>query len=83
MIAKLLNEHHLEFLRLKGGCRGLSESTLVKMSNCWKSRAAAQIMFSRNNAQRNSHKLTHWYTQVTTDWRAIVPTPIFLTLYNS
>ena len=35
MIVKLLTEHHLEFLSLKGGCRGLSESTLVKMSNCW------------------------------------------------
>ena len=28
---------------LTGGCRGPSESTLVKMSNCWKSHAAAQI----------------------------------------
>ena len=34
MIVKLLTEHHLEFLSLKGGCRGSSESTLVKMSNC-------------------------------------------------
>ena len=33
MIVKLLTEHHLEFLSLKGGCRGSSESTLVKMSN--------------------------------------------------
>ena len=44
MIVKLLTEHHLEFLPLKGGCRGSSESTLVKMSNCWKSHAAAQII---------------------------------------
>ena len=44
MIVKLLTEHHLEFLSLKGGCRGSCESTLVKMSNCWKSRAAAQIV---------------------------------------
>ena len=43
MIVKLLTEHHLEFLSLKGGCPGLSESTLVKMSNCWKSHAAAQL----------------------------------------
>ena len=43
MIAKLLTEHHLEFLSLNGGCRGSSESTLVKMSNCWKSHATAQI----------------------------------------
>ena len=33
MIVKLLTEHQLEFLSLKGGCRGSSESTLVKMSN--------------------------------------------------
>ena len=31
MIVKLLTEHHLEFLSLKGGCRGSSESTLVKL----------------------------------------------------
>ena len=43
MIVKLLAEHHLEFLRLKGGCTGSSASTLVKESNCWKSHAAAQI----------------------------------------
>ena len=43
MIVKLLTEHHFEFLSLKGGCRGLSESSLVRMSNCWKSHAAAQI----------------------------------------
>ena len=44
MIVKLLSEHHLEFLSLKGGCRGLSGSTLVKMSNCWKSHALAQFV---------------------------------------
>ena len=33
MIVKLLTEHHLELLSLKGGCRGFSESTLVKMSS--------------------------------------------------
>ena len=45
MIVKLLTEHHLEFLRLKGGCRGWSESTFVKISNCWKSHAAAYMVF--------------------------------------
>ena len=30
MIVKLLTEHHLEFISLKGGCRGSSESTHVK-----------------------------------------------------
>ena len=43
----LLTEHHLEFLSLKGGCRGSSESTLAKMSNCWKSHAAAQVSWLR------------------------------------
>ena len=36
MIVKLLTEHALEFLR-----RLQFESTHVKMSNCWKSHAAA------------------------------------------
>ena len=31
MMAKLLTEHHWEFLSLTGGCRGLSESILVKL----------------------------------------------------
>ena len=31
MIVQLLTEHHLEFLSLKEGCRGSSETTLVKM----------------------------------------------------
>ena len=33
----------MEFPCLKRGCTGSSESTLVKMSNCWKSHAAAYI----------------------------------------
>ena len=44
MIVKLLNEHHLEFLSLKGGCRDSPQSTLVKMSNCWKSPAVAHML---------------------------------------
>ena len=49
MIFKLLTEHHLEFLSLKGGCRGSSEPTLVKMSNCGKSHAAAHIIMAVND----------------------------------
>ena len=45
MIVKLLTVHHLEFLSLNGGCRGSSESTLVKMSDCWKSHVMVQIRF--------------------------------------
>ena len=44
MIVKLLTEHHLEFLSLKGGCRGSSESTHVKMPHCWKAHAAAHLI---------------------------------------
>ena len=44
MTVKLLTEQHLVFLNLKGGCTGLSESTLVKMSHCWKSHVTAQIV---------------------------------------
>ena len=45
MIVMLLTEHHLEFLSLKGGCRGSSESTHVKMPHCWKSHVATLILF--------------------------------------
>ena len=43
MIVKLLTEHHLVFLSIKGGCRGSSESTHIKMPHCWKSHALAQM----------------------------------------
>ena len=44
MTVKLLTEHHLEFLSLKGGCTGSSESIHVKMPHCWKSHVATQIL---------------------------------------
>ena len=47
MIVKLLTEHHLEFQSLKGGCRGLSEPTPLKMPHCWKSHATAHFIFKR------------------------------------
>ena len=37
MTLRLLTEHHLEFLSLKGGC------TPVKMPHCWRSHVAAQL----------------------------------------
>ena len=54
MNVKLLTEHHLEFISLKGGCRGSSEYICVftgKMSNCWKShytRLALQTYHLKN-----------------------------------
>ena len=44
MSVKLLTENHLEFLSLKGGGTGSSESTLVKMSYCWKSHDKAHMI---------------------------------------
>ena len=46
MIVKPLTEHHLEFLSLKEGSRGSSESTHVKMPHCWKSHALTHIISS-------------------------------------
>ena len=44
MSVRLLNEHHLEFLSLKGGCIGSSVSTLIKMPRCCKSHVTAKIL---------------------------------------
>ena len=43
MSVKLLTEKHLEFLSLKGGYTGSSESTLVKMPHCWKSHVVTHM----------------------------------------
>ena len=59
MTIKLLTEHHLEFLSLKGDCTGSSESTLVKMPHCWKSHVTAYFIHgmrgSRKFCQRGSN----------------------------
>ena len=44
MNVKLLTEHHLEFLSLKGGYTGSSESTPVKMPHCLKLHVAAHFI---------------------------------------
>ena len=43
---KLLTEHYLDVLSLKGVYTGSSESTLVKMPHCWKSHFTAHLSFS-------------------------------------
>ena len=45
MSIKLLTEHHLELISLKGGYTGLFESTLVKIPHCRKSQVVAQMGF--------------------------------------
>ena len=44
MTVKLLTKRYLEFLSLKGGCIGSSESTLVEIAHCWKSHVAAHLI---------------------------------------
>ena len=41
MSVKLLTEHHLEFLNLKEGFTGSTESILVKIPQCLKSHVTA------------------------------------------
>ena len=44
MTVKLLTEHKLEFLSLKGGCTGSYESTLDKIPHPWKSHVSAHFL---------------------------------------
>ena len=58
MIVTLLTEHHLEFLSLKGGCRGSSESTHVKMPHSWKSHALA-LNIKESEQLKSASKVLH------------------------
>ena len=51
MIVKLMTIHHLEFLSFKGGCRGSSKSTHVKMPYCWKSHVLAQFYIAGDSSE--------------------------------
>ena len=59
MIVKLLTEHRLEFVSLKGGYTGSSESTLVKMPHC----VAAQFMTYWLRADR-CVRYAGWYIHI-------------------
>ena len=59
MSVKLLTAHHWEFISLKGGCTGLSKSTLVKMPHCWKSHVAAQLFHYLMDSLRPIMLLLH------------------------
>ena len=62
MSFELLTDHYLEFLSLKGGCTGSSESTLVKMPHCRKSHAAAQMwnINNKKDPQKKKPVKNHW-----------------------
>ena len=61
MSVKLLTEHHLEFLSLKGGCTGLSESIHVKMPHCWKphvAEATSSLFLNKMSVKQESTQRT-------------------------
>ena len=62
MTLKLLTEHNLEFVSLKAGCTGSSESTLVKMPHSWKLHVAAHIYGLK------IHMIIHTYVNIPEKW---------------
>ena len=60
MTVKLLIKRHLEFLSLKRGCTGSSESIHVKMPHCWKSHVAAHMC-----------KASHMHVQLSSEDRGL------------
>ena len=59
MNVQLLTEKHFEFLSVKRGCTGSSESTLVKMPHCWKSHVAAHKCFTDLHVSHQSDFQQH------------------------
>ena len=59
LTVKLLTEHHLEFLSLKGDCKGSSDSTFVKIPHCCKSHVEAHYKSCLINCQ------DRWGTYIT------------------
>ena len=57
MTVKLLTEHHLEFLSLKGGCTCSSDSTFVKMPHCLKSHVVAHLCTITLNTSMLSYQI--------------------------
>ena len=63
MIVKLLTEHYLEFQSFIGGYRGSSESTLVKMPNCWKCYETKNLsQYPHTTRTEDNHQSSHSHT---------------------
>ena len=63
MTVKLLTAPHLRFLSFLGGCTGLSESTLLKMPHCWKSRVTAHIVLEQTHTVAGINVLNKYIMQ--------------------
>ena len=57
MSDKLLTEHQLEFLSLKGGCTGSSESTFVKMQHCYVGNHMPRLIYENNRLEEGLGQL--------------------------
>ena len=64
MSVKVLTEHHLEFLSLKGGCTGSSESTLVKIP-LFGNLIHAKIFLLASVVEQAGFSLAYGQTQMT------------------
>ena len=64
MTVRLLTEHHLEFISLKGGCTGSSVSTVVKIPHYWKSHVMAHVLIDKKALNQ------YWVQDIT-----VLPTP--------
>ena len=84
MIVNLLTEHHWEFLRIKCGCKGLSESTLVKIQHCWKSHVMAQMVLrlSKRDICSQAKKRKCLASGYPTDPNILEPTQTFLKTFR-
>ena len=58
MSVKLLTEHHLEFLSLKGGCIGSTESTRFKIRGSYRHLATSPLI-SRKKIIENNSSVSH------------------------
>ena len=65
MSVELLTENHWEFLSLKVGFTDSSESTLVKMSHCWKSHDTAEMHIFTSQEYKVDRYKVHNYGGVT------------------
>ena len=72
---KLLIEHHLEFLSLKGGCTGWTESTLVKLPHVLEITGHSSYVLSESKANVVADKLG----VATIVFRVFVFVPCFVT----